>query len=232
MAGPPADVDVIFADPHLVAVSKPSGLVVHRGWGRERDVLMARVRDALGRHVWPVHRLDRGTSGVVVFGLSIEAARGLQATFEAGRIGKGYLALVRGVPPEHGIVDHPIPRDEGGERVPAVTEYLRLWVWRDRYALVLCRPRTGRLHQVRRHMKHISCPLIGDTTYGKADHNRRLRDEVGLARLALHAFELALDHPVTGERLVLRAPLPEDLAGPFRRMGLPPEVLPEGAWHG
>lgn len=189
---------------------------------------MARARRAAGAHVFPVHRLDRGTSGLVLFALAPEIAGALQVAFRDGRVEKRYLALVRGIPPEEGVLDHPVPREPGGERVPAVTEWTRLWIFRDRYSLLECRPRTGRLHQIRRHMKHLSCPLIGDVNYGKGEHNRLFRADFGLSRLALHAFALDLDHPVTSARLALRAPIPEDLAEPFRRMGVPVEVLPIG----
>ncbi|HEY0783640.1 MAG TPA: pseudouridine synthase, partial [Thermoanaerobaculia bacterium] len=162
---------ILYQDDALVVVDKPSGLVVHRGWGQDRVVAMTLVREALGRHVFPVHRLDRGTSGALVFALSPEIARLLQQRFEAGLVEKRYLALVRGVPPETGVIDHPIPREPDGPRVPAVTEFHRLATF-ERYALLEVVPKTGRLHQIRRHLKHLSHPLIGDVRYGKGEHNR------------------------------------------------------------
>jgi tRNA pseudouridine65 synthase len=208
-------VRLLYDDPWLVAVDKPSGVAVHRGWAAERDVMLTRVRDAVGAYVYPVHRLDRGSSGVLLFALDAETARALGEAFASGEVKKRYLALVRGVPEERLTIDHPVLRGErGGERVPAVTEVERLEVF-GRYSLVAATPRTGRLHQIRRHLKHVSCPLIGDVRYGKGEHNRLFRERYGLHRLFLHASELAFAHPKTGEEIRVSAPLGEDLAGPL-----------------
>lgn len=210
---------LLFRDSLLVGVNKPSGLAVHRGAARDRVFALQLVRDAVGRRVYPVHRLDRATSGALLFALDPATARRMQEKFEAGEVEKRYLALVRGIPPEAGLIDHPVPKDEDGPRVPAVTEFRRLAVF-ERYALMEARPRTGRFHQIRRHFKHLSHPLIGDVRYGKGEHNRLFRERFGLHRLALHAVELAFDHPETGKRLRIVAPVPEDLAGPLRAMGM------------
>jgi tRNA pseudouridine65 synthase len=216
---PLPDLPVLYQDGVLLAVAKPAGLAVHRGAARDRTVALQLVRDRAGRHVHAVHRLDRATSGVLLFALDPGTARRLQEQMEAGSVAKRYLALVRGVPPESGVIDHPISRDLDGPRVPALTEFRRLATF-ERYALVEARPRTGRRHQIRRHFKHLSHPLIGDVRYGKGEHNRLFRDRFGLHRLALHALALAFDHPETGEALRLVAPVPEDLAGPLRAMGM------------
>ena len=213
----------LHQDGFLLAVGKPTGLAVHRGAAQDRVFALQLVRDRAGRRVHAVHRLDRATSGVLLFAFDPVTARRMQERFEAGAVEKRYLALVRGIPPETGVIDHPIPRDVDGPRVPAVTEFRRLAVF-ERYALVEARPRTGRRHQIRRHFKHISHPLIGDVRYGKGEHNRLFRERFGLHRLALHALELAFAHPETGESLRIVAPLPEDLAGPLRAMGL------QGEW--
>ncbi len=225
MTPPPLDLPILHQDRSLLAAGKPAGLAVHRGAARDRVFALQLVRDRAGRRVHAVHRLDRATSGVLLFAFDPAAARRMQERFEAGAVEKRYLALVRGIPPETGVIDHPIPRDVDGPRVPAVTEFRRLAVF-ERYALVEARPRTGRRHQIRRHFKHISHPLIGDVRYGKGEHNRLFRDRFGLHRLALHALELAFAHPETGERLRIVAPVPEDLAGPLRAMGI--EV--QGEW--
>lgn len=210
---------LLYRDERLIAVAKPSGLPVHRGWSRERIVALTLARDRIGRHVYPVHRLDRGTSGVLLFALDPEAARRLQEQLEAGTVDKRYLALVRGITPAEGVIDHPLPREEDGPRVPAVTGYRRLGVF-ERYSLVEAVPKTGRRHQIRRHLKHISHPVIGDVRYGKGEHNRLFRERFGLHRLALHALEIGFAHPDDGRPLQLAAPVPEDLAGPLRAMGL------------
>jgi tRNA pseudouridine65 synthase len=200
---------IIHLDARCVVVDKPSGLATHRGWDDSDDALLQRVRDAVGRYVYPVHRLDRGASGVVLFALDGEAARALAAAWPDAD--KRYLAITRGHPPEHAMIDHAIPRAPGEERVAARTE-----IWRretfGRYALVEARLHTGRLHQIRRHLKHVSCPLIGDVRYGKGEHNRLFRTEHGLHRLALHATQLTVPHP-DGGQLSVHAPLPADLDG-------------------
>jgi tRNA pseudouridine65 synthase len=207
-----AALTILFRDAHLIAVDKPAGLAVHRGWAPERDVAMTRLRDQIGTHVFPVHRLDRATSGVLLFALSAEMAAQVCASFAGGRTEKTYLALVRGVPPEEIFVDHPLPpgEDTHAPRVSAQTRIVRREVF-GRYSLVEARPLTGRLHQVRRHLKHISCPLIGDVNYGKGEHNRLFRERHGLHRLFLHATRLRLPHPVEGGQLDIASPLPAEL---------------------
>lgn len=215
------DLPLLFADDAFVVVDKPSGIAVHRGLARERLVLVDLAERQLGRPVFPVHRLDRATSGVLILPLSSAAARDLQAQFEAGSVDKRYLALVRGIPPEEGVIDHPVPKSLGGPRVPALTEFRRLAAW-ERYALIEARPRTGRLHQIRRHLKHIGHPLIGDVRYGKGEHNRLFRERFGLYRLALHAVSIAFEHPVERTAVAVSAPLPPDLLAALRAMGLDP----------
>jgi tRNA pseudouridine65 synthase len=179
------------------------------------------VRDALGAHVHPVHRLDRGTSGVLLFARTREAAATLGRAFEAGAVEKRYLALVRGTPPDEGVVDHAIPRAEGGERVAAVTRFRRLARSSvDRCSLVLALPETGRMHQIRRHLHHISHPIVGDVNHGSGAINRHYRARYGLHRLALHASSIAFDHPTTGERMAVSAPVPGDLADALSALDL------------
>ena len=223
----PPEIPLLFRDDHLVVVGKPSGLAVHRGMSREKIVVLQVVRNLLGRHVYPVHRLDRATSGALLLALDSATARRLQEQWESGAVEKRYLALVRGIPPESGVIDSPVPRSPHGPRVPAVTGYRRLAIF-ERYALVEARPLTGRLHQIRRHFKHISHPLIGDVRYGKGEHNRLFRERFGLHRLALHALSLEFTHPATGERLRIVAPVPEDLAGVLRAMGMIQAATPPG----
>jgi tRNA pseudouridine65 synthase len=224
-------VPILFADAWMVVVDKPAGLAVHRGWARERDVLTARLRAQLGREVHPVHRLDRGTSGALVLALDPATARALGTAFATGAVEKTYLALVRGIPePRAQWIDWAIPEDEGpgAARVPART-YIRTLEVHGRYALVEAEPRTGRLHQIRRHLKHISCPVIGDVNYGKGLHNRWFREHHGLRRLFLHALRLRLPHPhpgpeaeppaPTAPRLTtFEAPLPPELVETLRRL--------------
>lgn len=218
----PAGIDILFADEHVVVANKPSGILVHRGWDDDDDVAMFRVRDAIGARVHPLHRLDRGTSGALLFALSPDTTATLQKSFDAHVVEKRYVALVRGTPPAEGVIDHPVPKSEDGPRVPAVTRFrlvARSTV--DRCSLVEAFPETGRLHQIRRHLRHLSHPLIGDVTYGDGRVNRHYRATYDLHRLALHASSIAFPHPVTGARIEVAAPMPDDLGAALDRLGLP-----------
>jgi tRNA pseudouridine65 synthase len=216
-----APIELLYVDEHVVVANKPSGLLVHRGWDDDDDVALFRVRDAVGAHVNAVHRLDRGTSGALLFARSPEATAALSRDFEAGRVEKRYFALVRGTPPDAGVIDHPIPKAEAGERVPALTRFRRVARSTvDRCSLVEAMPETGRLHQIRRHLKHLSHPVIGDVNYGSGAINRHYRAQYQLHRLALHAHWLAFDHPVTRERIAITAPVPADLASVLAALGL------------
>jgi tRNA pseudouridine65 synthase len=215
-------IELLFVDAHLVVANKPSGLLVHRGWARDADTALFRVRDAVGEHVHPIHRLDRGTSGALLFARNAETAGLLGLAFQEGRADKRYLALVRGEPPTEGVIDYAIPKAEGGERVPAVTRF-RLIARSpiDRCSLVEAKPETGRLHQVRRHLCHIGHPLVGDVKHGRGDINRRYRETYQLFRLALHAHALSFDHPLLDTRVSVRAPVPDDFAHALTALQLP-----------
>lgn len=214
---------ILYRDAHLVAVEKPSGLAVHRGWAPERDVIVDRLHAQLGAFVHPLHRLDRGASGVLLFALDPATAKLVGEAFASGAVGKRYLALVRGVPELRFVVDRSVPKGEeaDGPRVEAVTAFERLEVI-GRYSLVAAEPRTGRLHQIRRHLKHVSCPILGDVNYGKGDHNRRCRERYGLTRLFLHASSLTLAHPTTGAPLTIECALPADLESVLAAMRADP----------
>lgn len=220
-------IPILYRDDDLVAVHKPAGLLVHRSAidARESRFLLQRVRDQLGRAVAPVHRLDKGTSGIVVFALHPEAARRLAVLFRDGAARKTYLAVVRGWAPARRVVDHPL-RDLGDrfarrqvvERRPA-RSVLRCLAHIElpaavgryptaRYSLVACRPRTGRQHQLRRHLKHLRHPVIGDANYGDGAHNRFFRSR-GVDRLLLAASGLRFVHPFSAAPVSLSAP-PED----------------------
>jgi tRNA pseudouridine65 synthase len=215
---------LIYEDEHLVAIDKPPGLLVHRtqlAAGEELAALQL-LRDQLGRTVWPVHRLDRGTSGVLLFALSAEVASQLGAMFEQGQMDKRYLALVRGWPvADEGLIDHPLARDPelpsaGQTMLEAQTRYrvLQRMTWplvtdarfpSTRVALLQAEPLQGRRHQIRRHLKHIAHPILGDATHGKGPLNRAVAAHLGVHRLWLHAQRLTLTHPVSGVSLKLEA---------------------------
>jgi len=224
-----AGIPVLHDDEGWFALDKPSGLPVHRGYTGERRTLISLLRGAGVLDAHPVHRLDRGTSGVLLMGRTPEATRALQEQFTSHSVRKTYLALARGVVPDDAVIDYAIPNgpEKTAPRVEARTRVRCLAVVRidgsplyePRYSLILAEPESGRFHQVRRHLSHTAHPLIGDSDHGRPDHNRLLRDRVGLGRLALHAARLSLSHPASGAPLTLSSPLPDDLTLPLRALG-------------
>jgi len=201
---------ILYCDSELVAIDKPAGLLVHASAldAHEERTAVDMLRRQLGEAVSPVHRLDKGTSGVLLFARSADAARRWGAAFAQGEVRKHYLALVRGWPPAAGVIDHPLARDpelpsSGQPRLESVTHYTRLacieWPFQvdarhasSRYALVRAQALQGRRHQIRRHFKHIAHPLVGDATHGKGAHNRAVARWLGVGRLWLHAEEIEL----------------------------------------
>ena len=211
---------ILHQDDQLVVIHKPSGLLMHRSpISRDRVFVLQTLRDQLKKRVYPTHRLDRATSGVLAFAFDSEVAQAVAAQFEKRTVGKTYLALARGWVDEQGVIDHPVTDEEGhGRAQPAVTRYRRLRKVElphavdryptSRYSLVEIVPETGRRQQIRKHFKHISHHLIGDTTHGNGRHNRFFREHFGIHRLMLTSQRLCLNHPLSGERLCLEA-LPE-----------------------
>jgi tRNA pseudouridine65 synthase len=242
--------DILYLDDYLAIVNKPPGWLVHRtplDKGETRFVLQT-LRDQIGLHVWPVHRLDKGTSGVLVFALSAEVARLLGQAFESGDgLQKTYRAVVRGWPADEGLIDHALkrmPDDMRTERLevqPAQSRFATLRRFElplpqqgfasTRCAEVALTPLTGRRHQLRRHMKHIAHPIIGDATHGKGPLNRAVADLIGLQRLWLHAQSLELPHPVSGQQLRLESPLPSEwgLWNSFTEPSIQPPSGPSAA---
>ncbi len=221
LAGAP--LRVLHSDDDLVAVDKPAGVLVHPSAldAHESHTVLAQLQAQLGARLWTVHRLDKGTSGVMVFARHQAAARTLAAAFEAGLVRKRYLALVRGWPPESGEINYPLARDPelpsaGQPRLPALTRYRRQhrfeWPLPDRghatsrYALLAVEPVQGRRHQIRRHLKHISHPIVGDSTHGKGAHNRAVAAWLGVTRLWLHALQLEVPAVAGRGAVVIEAP--------------------------
>lgn len=251
----PETLPILYQDELLVAVNKPSGLLVHRSMidRRETRFAMKILRDQLGRWVYPIHRLDKPTSGILLFALDPDTARLMGALFESKAIGKRYLAVVRGYTEEAGVIDYPLKEqlDRIGDRdadknkaaQAAVTEYRRLATVElpyrvdryptSRYSLVELTPRTGRKHQLRRHLKHIAHPIVGDTTHGKSVHNRLFQKKFGSERLLLSATEMRFTHPLTGLDMLISAPLDVDFSRLMRKLGwnsaLPAEWLADEA---
>ena len=221
--------EILYQDEWLVAVNKPSGWLVHRSWldRHETVFVMQTVRDQIGQHVFTAHRLDKPTSGVLLMGLSSEVGRLLSLQFEQHQMQKTYHAVVRGWLESSGTLDYPLVEEldkiadkhgtEARTAQPAVTDYQSLATVEmpvgigryptSRYSLVELAPKTGRKHQLRRHMSHLRHPIIGDSAHGDLRQNRGAAEHFGANRLMLHASSLALTHPVTGEPLLLRAGL-------------------------
>ena len=231
---------ILYRDDDLVVIDKPAGLLVHRSILDRNETRFAvqLLRDQIGRRVIPVHRLDKGTSGVLVFAFDREMAGALGAQFESREVGKRYLAVVRGWPEVAGMIEHPlkIVRDEYELQIDALTPpqaartgYRRLACIElpipddrhssSRYALLELAPETGRRHQIRRHLKHISHPVIGDATYGKGRHNRMFGEQFDCRRLLLHCAAMTLRHPRSSVLLDLAAPLRGDFARLIERFG-------------
>lgn len=226
----PIGLPVLFRDPHVVVVDKPPGIPVHRTRGAgDKRPLLQRLRDQLGQWIYPVHRLDQPTSGVIVFALSPEAARTMSQAFRRHEVEKEYVAVVRGWPAAAGDIAHPVTDASRGRSYAAATRYRRLATATlpypvgpyasARYALVLLRPLTGRRHQLRRHMCHISHPIVGDTAYGDGRHNRFFRERIGVRRLMLAATRLSFVHPATGRRLTVCAPPDSAFRQALQRLG-------------
>jgi tRNA pseudouridine65 synthase len=237
--GASGSLPIIYRDDSLIAVHKPAGLLVHRSVldRHETRFALQMLRDQVGQLVYPVHRIDKGTSGLLLFALDREVGRLLYGQFERGEVEKRYIAVVRGHPPESGDIDHPLTRmaDEhagiaaSAATQPAQTRFRRLATVElpyrvdcyptSRYALVELQPLTGRWHQLRRHMKHIAHPIIGDATHGKGRHNRLFQELFGRSRLLLAATEMRLVHPVSGQALRLQTGLAEDFAEVIGQLG-------------
>ncbi|WED21187.1 tRNA pseudouridine(65) synthase TruC [Vibrio sp. JC009] len=219
--------EIVYQDEYLVAVNKPAGMLVHRSWldKHETRFVMQTLRDQIGQHVFPLHRLDRPTSGVLFFALSSEVASKVMPMFAAHEMQKTYHAIVRGWIEEGDVLDYPLKEeldkiadkfaDQDKEAKEAVTEYRPLGKVEvpystgrfptSRYCLLELKPKTGRKHQLRRHMHHLSHPIVGDTTHGDGKHNRLFREHYDAHRLLLHASELSFVHPFSGEKLVIKA---------------------------
>lgn len=230
MTSPAAELPVLYRDEHFIAIDKPAGMLVHRTWiADDGEFVLQRLRDQIRRRVYPVHRLDRLTSGVLVFGLNPAAARALCGLFEARAVSKRYLAITRGYTGTEGEIDYPLREEPDRPAQPALTRYRRLATVElpipvgryatARYSLVEVEPVTGRRHQIRKHFAHIFHPLIGDTTHGEGRHNRLFREQFGIHRLLLFAQRLVFRHPYTEAELAITAPLPAEFAQLCERFG-------------
>jgi tRNA pseudouridine65 synthase len=237
----PPKIEILFEDEHIVAIHKPAGLLVHRSYlaRRERFFAMQMTRDLVGCHVFPVHRLDRPTSGVLLFAKSSDVARQLCEQFADHSIKKQYLAIVRGNMNESGTLDYALKQefdDLGDKHVDpnkaaqdAVTDFQPLLNTEipfssgrypsSRYALIRLSPHTGRKHQLRRHMAHLRHPIVGDTTHGDGKQNKFFREHFAINRLWLIAKSLQFVHPVTQQAMHIEADLEAEWLTVFEAFG-------------
>jgi len=215
---------VLYADDVLAVVDKPAGLMVHdsalaRG---ETDFAADRLRAQFGKPVFLVHRLDRATSGCLLLAFDRDTASSLGKALMSRQVEKDYWAVCRGWPEQEFVVDHDLDGGPGKPlKKPAITRFERLATTElalpsagfatSRYALVCAQPQTGRFRQIRRHLKHLSHHLIGDTSHGDGRHNRQFR-MLGVHRMLLHARRLAFVHPVSGAHLQVHAPVDAEFA--------------------
>ncbi len=212
--------DLLFEDAHFVAINKPKNILVHRTKISEDTVFVLQLlRDQLGQRIYPIHRLDRPTSGVLIFGKTQEAASQLSELMRAKSIHKKYLAIVRGFLDAAGTIDYPLVTKEHLPAQEAITHYKNLGqIEKDfhvnryptsRYSLLEITLDTGRRHQIRRHFAHLRHPIIGDKRHGDCKHNKYFSEKLGIKRMLLHAVEMSFLHPFTNENVSIKAPLDE-----------------------
>ena len=219
--------EILYKDEHLVAINKPSGLLVHKSMIDKHEIYFAMkiLSKQIGQWVYPVHRLDKATSGVLLFALDSYTAKLLSEQFSLHTIEKTYIAVGRGYVADSGVINHPLTRkldkisDRDTKESKAAQEALTHFkclaqveieasVGRYdtvRYSLVELKPQNGRKHQLRRHLKHINHHLLGDTKYGRGEHNKFVRERYGMYRLLLHAISLKIEHPYLKKEMVFEA---------------------------
>ncbi len=213
--------DILFRDESLIAINKPCGLQVHRTSisEEEDEFALQQTRDLIGTRVYPVHRLDKPTSGVLIFALSPDIASAIQRMFVERKIKKIYTALVRGWFSEEPIhLNYPVKSSTGNLQDAETYFHLQeKFVFpfpvrpyaTARYSVIEAIPATGRWHQIRQHLAHLRHYIINDRVHGDGHHNRLFTERLGIPNLFLHAGKLEFDHPVTGNRILLEAGFPE-----------------------
>ena len=228
------ELEILYQDKYFVIINKPSGLLVHKSPIDKRETRFALqiLRDQIGAFVYPIHRLDKPTSGVLIFSLTKEMATAMSLLFRSQDVKKEYIAVARGYIKGNDLIDYPLKfildkkadKDSRENKEPqeAQTSYKILSTlvlpypvsrYRvARYSLVKLFPQTGRKHQLRRHLKHIFHPIVGDTKYGRGEHNQLFREKFDIHRLLLHSNRVSFTHPITKEYLIIDAPFDEDFS--------------------
>ncbi len=239
MSDSDSPLSIVYQDEEYIAINKPPGLLVHRTAidSQETQFAVQLLRDQIEQHVFPVHRLDKPTSGTLLFALNESALTKAQKVWQLGYVNKTYHAIVRGHPAESGEIDHPLrkmldrgPKAKSDAAQEAKTVYRTLATVehpipterypKTRYAWVELDPKTGRRHQLRRHLTHIDCPIIGDTKHGDTRRNLAFKKQYGFIRLFLHASRISLLHPFSQKRMEIEASLWPDFQAGLEATGL------------
>jgi len=223
--------ELLYFDGSLVAINKPPGLLVHRSniAADVKEFAVQLLRDQLGQHVFPVHRIDRKTSGVLLFALDQETNQAMNLQFDKGEVGKKYRAIVRGYTPDQETIDYPL-RKENGTPQEAITHYRTLARTEvpvelgkhstQRYSLVEIETETGRRHQIRKHFAHVFHPIIGDRPHGCNKQNKLFKEKWDMEQMMLHALSITFRHPVQGSLVSVSAPYPPEFTRVLALLGL------------
>lgn len=223
--------EILFEDEELIAINKPHGLLVHRSSiaADTSEFALQILRDQIGKTVYPAHRLDRKTAGVLLFSLNKEMDSCIQTAFSQNLIKKEYLAVVRGHTIPDGVIDYPLKK-ENGTIQDALTNYTTLALTEidlpfgnfqtSRYSLVLVRPQTGRMHQIRKHFAHIFHPIIGDRPHGCNKQNKLWKETFQHDTMLLHAKSLEFQHPKTKENILIQANVQPEFQRALEILGL------------
>lgn len=222
--------DILYQDDYIIAINKPHDLLVHRSAiARDNKVFALQLlRDQINRYVSPVHRLDRKTSGVLLFAFDKESEKAMHQLFMAREMEKEYYAILRGYAPDYIEIDYPLTKENGSiqEAFTAFKTLRRAELdiafgrhSTSRYSLVEAKPTTGRMHQLRRHFAHISHPIIGDRKHGCNKQNRFFKEQWNMTTMLLHASKLKFTHPITKESLEINAPIQREFQRMIKLMG-------------
>ncbi len=219
------ELQIIYQDSELIAINKPHGLLVHRSKYADDGTVFAmqELRNQIKQYVYPCHRIDRKTSGVLLFSLTESMNSILQQMFSNNEIKKTYKAIVRGYTPDEGIIDYALVNEKGKEQ-EAITGYKTLKRTElavpfgafktSRYSLVEVYPQSGRMHQIRKHLAHIMHPIIGDRPHGCNKQNKLFKEKWNMTSMMLHAAQLEFLHPTTKSKVIINATVSNE----FRRM--------------
>lgn len=222
--------EIVYQDEHLIAINKPHDLLVHRSSiAKDENVFALQLlRDQIGKHVSPVHRLDRKTSGVLLFAFEKDVEIAMHQQFQNGLVDKKYIAIVRGYTPDTMDIDYPLAK-ENGTLQDAFTTFSTLKRAEidvafgkhqtSRYSLIEARPTTGRMHQLRRHFAHIFHPIIGDRAHGCNKQNKLFKEKWAMMTMLLHASELKFTHPVSNQKVLINADLQQEFNQVMDLMG-------------